>query len=644
VSAGPLRILVVSTFNPGDANMVRDFLFSFNAYSRHRYYYVFNRAALEKNTDFSAFDVIVIFWSVFLPGPELSRVVRARIREAPAVKVSFLQDEYREVRTVNAAMRELGIQIVFTCVAEADHETFYPRSLIPTLEATYRVLPGYVPAYLERVPCPAPGTRPIDVGYRSRDQPYYLGDLGREKRIIAERFRAICEMHGLRGDISVAESDRLYGRKWIEFLRRSRCSLGTASGASVVDLTGTIRERCELYQARRPEATYDEVRARFFADVDGTLVIDTVSPRVFEAAALHSTLVHHEGGYGGVLEADEHYIRVERSYSNIDDVVARIKDDGFCRAMAARAHRDLVASGRYSYRTFVAEFDARLARHIDRPVSARPISRATFYRRTYRWHEPTILPRGAGHVVMPSPVFPLLLMGRVVGRLFRSHGHAASLFMRNPWRFMQMGHAASVMIVGTPCLRALLAAHFRAGRASENVPLARLVEDLVKIDIVRRARAGLLTADPSFTIGVAFEPEGGVLMLTSRHRDDDTPTEAAPLPAEAEEAVRDGRVTAIVWNHRAVGDFVVCELLRGRRFSVGLGSDVYSSGMHRFDGLSAVYARSAATAAALLTILRGDDGRELVPAGPGSMFTRRRPAAAPGSGRSPRPRDRRRSR
>src|SRR5262249_46304176 len=192
-SAHPLRILVVSTFNPGDANMLRDYLFSFNAYSRHRYYYVFNRTALENNTDFSAFDVILIFWSVFLPGPELPRVVRARIREAPAVKVAFLQDEYREVRTINAAMRELGIQIVFTLVAEADHETFFPRSLVPTLEATYHVLPGYVPAYLEGVPCPAPGTRPVDVGYRSREQPYYLGDLGREKTIIAERFRAICE-------------------------------------------------------------------------------------------------------------------------------------------------------------------------------------------------------------------------------------------------------------------------------------------------------------------------------------------------------------------------------------------------------------------------------------------------------------------
>ena len=620
MSADPLRILVLSTFTPGNANMVRDFLFSFNAYSHHRYYYVFNCAALDGNTDLSAFDVILIFWSVFLPGPELSRVARARIREAPAVKVLFLQDEYREVRAINAAMRELGIQVMFTCVADADHETFYPSSLIPTLEATYRVLPGYVPAYLEHARRPAPRARPIDVGYRSREVPYYLGDLGREKRIIADRFRAICATQGLRADISVAESDRLYGNKWIKFLGRSRCVLGTASGASVVDLTGKIRERCELYRARDPEATYAEVRARFFADVDGTLVIDTVSPRVFEAVALHSTMVQHEGGYAGVLVPDEHYICVKRDYSNIAEVVARIKDEGFCRAMAARAHRDLVASGRYSYRTFVAEFDARLARHVSRRVSVRPISRAAFYRRTYRWHEPAIFPRGAGHVVVPSLVFPLFLMGRVLGKVFRSHGRVASLFMRNPWRFIQVSHAAAALIIGTPCLRALLAGYLRAGRASRRFPVARLVEDLVKIDIVRRARAGLLMADPSFTIGVAFEPDAGMLMLTSRLHDGKPPVEATPLPADAEEAVRAGRVTAIVWNHEAVGNFIVCEMLRGRRLSVGLASDVYPTGVHRFDGLSAVYAQSAATAAALLTILRGDDGRGRAAAGPGSTM------------------------
>ena len=130
----------------------------------------------------------------------------------------------------------------------------------------------------------------------------------------------------------------------MKFLRDCRCVLGTSSGASVVDFTGEIRRACERHLALRPDASYPDVKARFFADADWKVVIDTVSPRVFEAAALGCTLVQHEGLYGGILRPDEHYICVRRDYSNAADVIDRVQDRGFCREMAERTHRDLIAS------------------------------------------------------------------------------------------------------------------------------------------------------------------------------------------------------------------------------------------------------------------------------------------------------------
>src|SRR6266511_1682373 len=145
----PLKILILSTFDGGNANVIRDCLFSFKAHSRYHYYYVFDCRILDDAQDFAQFDVILIFWSVYLLGPDLSEAVRDRIRRAPALKVVFLQDEYRDVLPMNFVMRELGVQVMFTCVAARNHETFYPKALIPTLEATFTVLPGYVPIYLE---------------------------------------------------------------------------------------------------------------------------------------------------------------------------------------------------------------------------------------------------------------------------------------------------------------------------------------------------------------------------------------------------------------------------------------------------------------------------------------------------------------
>src|SRR5262249_39285864 len=147
---------------------------------------------------------------------------------------------------------------------------------------------------------------------------------------------------------------------------------------------------------------YAEVKARFFADADWTVVIDTVSPRVFEASALGCTLVQHEGLYGGILRADEHYIGVRRDYSNIADVIDRVKDRGFCREMAKRSHRDLIASGRYSFQAFARWLDDVLATPVPRRPGAVSVSAIPFYGEGSLRRRQAIVPWGTGFVVMPS--------------------------------------------------------------------------------------------------------------------------------------------------------------------------------------------------------------------------------------------------
>ena len=167
----------------------------------------------------------------------------SRISRSTALKIQFLQDEYRDVRKVNRIMARLGVNILFTCVAEPDHALFYPRTLIPSLEGTYTVLTGYVPAYLESVEYSFDQPRSVDIGYRSRVNPFYLGSLAQEKSQIAEEFTRIGQKYGFTTDISVREEDRLYGVRWLEFLKSSRFSLGTESGASVIDFDGQIRSK-----------------------------------------------------------------------------------------------------------------------------------------------------------------------------------------------------------------------------------------------------------------------------------------------------------------------------------------------------------------------------------------------------------------
>ena len=613
---GRLKILILSTYEGTDANAVRDYLLSFRLHSHHDYYYVLDCRRLDGRFDFRPFDVIVIFWDVYLLGPELTDVVREQIARVPALKVVFLQDEHRDVRGVNEAMAELRIQLAFTCVAEADHRVFYPSATIPTLDGLYTVLPGYVPRYLEESRLDIDAPRPIDIGYRSRAMPYYLGDLGQDKTLVAQRFQALASAERLTRDISVLERDRLYGRQWVNFLRDCRCVLGTSSGASVIDFTGEIRRACERHLALHPDATYAEVKARFFPDADWKVVIDTVSPRVFEAAALGCTLIHHEGHYGGILSADEHYIGMRRDYSNVGDVIDRVKDRGFCREMAKRSHRDLIASGRYSFQTFVRWFDGVLDKHVPHRVGERPLSAIRFYGEGYLRRRQAIVPWGTGVVVMPSTqLVHHLARLALEGLLPRARrGPLMSRLIHNPAGVGRKALAAWRLLRRDRGVRDILAVYRRQPGLRRAVRLHALLDDLLRLDLVLAARRGALRSGQPFTVEWEFDPVECALMAVSARVPAPggrpaTPgtlmlTEPAPAPQQALDVLAQGRVLALVWDHTAVAQQIVCRAGRSRWLTYTLGP----GGVYRFRALEQLYqADVRAVGDALVAALGGAD-------------------------------------
>src|SRR5579871_5596641 len=124
-----LNILVLSDFDVRNAGTIADFLYSFNAYSRHNCYYYHDVSWLQPGLDFSRYDVIVIFWSCWwFWGITIHPRVAEDISRSRALKVLFLQDEYRTVRRNNALAARLGVQLVFSCADEKDFDFFYPRA------------------------------------------------------------------------------------------------------------------------------------------------------------------------------------------------------------------------------------------------------------------------------------------------------------------------------------------------------------------------------------------------------------------------------------------------------------------------------------------------------------------------------------
>jgi hypothetical protein len=343
-----------------DASTVREHLHAFAQHSRHR--------VCELNIDVGFppglarldFDAILLHYSVFgmqyyrLAGPWLEY-----LDGSDAYKVAFFQDECTRCRRRFAFLNRHAIDCVYTCLEPSEFAKVYGRyTNVPQLESN---LPGYVSDQLvdigRRFTIPL-ARRTVDVGYRGRPLPAYLGRGALEKHQIGVRFGALAAGSGLRLDLAAGEGDRLYGDDWYRFMANCRCVLGVESGVSAFDLEDEVFDEYTRRQAEGLPVGADDLQT--LAAWEDVVYYRTISPRHFEAAALRVCQVLFEGRYSGILEPMRHYIPLKKDFSNFEEVVTLIRDDDVVRQIAENAHRDLIESGAYSYARFVAGVDATL--------------------------------------------------------------------------------------------------------------------------------------------------------------------------------------------------------------------------------------------------------------------------------------------
>jgi hypothetical protein len=352
-----LSILLLCDDRPGKANTIHDHVESFRRYSRHQVR-TFNPIDMSRSfaLELGEFDAVVIHYSLVL---SLDRYVgkdfRDKLKRFRGLKVQFMQDEYRWIDRATAASREIGLDILFTVAPEPAASQLYD-SRLPGVRRIL-TLTGYVPESLEHLSRRPLRERLVDVGYRGRDLPYWGGSLTHEKQWIAQGFLERAPRYGLRTDIAWREEDRIYGDRWLDFIASCRATLGTESGASIADFDGGVERAVKAFMQQHPGASFEEVHGAVLGPFEGNVTIKAISPRVFEAAALGTALVMFRGDYSGIVSADEHYIPLEKDFSNMDEVVAKLKDDAFITRLVERAHTDLVSSGRWSYARFIHEFD-----------------------------------------------------------------------------------------------------------------------------------------------------------------------------------------------------------------------------------------------------------------------------------------------
>jgi hypothetical protein len=311
----------------------------------------------------------IVFHTSFLSAmrwaPDLAPVLRERalaLRDAPAIKAAMPQDEFLRSGELSTFITDAGVDVVFSVSPASE----WPKIYAGVDRARVRFEPtltGYldertlnrIATILDESP-----QRPNDFFYRAGAERPYLGRHGLLKTAIAGVGTAEAEARGLRADISISPSDALFGDDWFRALARSRWTLGVEGGASILDHDGGLRVATERYMADHPDASFDDVEAACFPGRDGELALFAISPRHLEACATRTGQILVEGRYSDVLEPGRHYLAVRPDLSNLGAVLAEARDESLRRELTEAAYRDVVASGRYTYRGFVRDVERAL--------------------------------------------------------------------------------------------------------------------------------------------------------------------------------------------------------------------------------------------------------------------------------------------
>lgn len=384
-------ILLLCNFNKVDAQTIIDHCKAFGKYSRHRFYFV-DPVGREVPSwlRLDDFDILVIHYSIYtISDWYLHKTWVDAISSSSCYRIMFIQDEYRRVNEFTAMMRKLNIHALFTCVPDSEIPKVYPEEKLPGVKKI-QTLTGFVPDELLKSKPDFDSPRSMDVVYRGRKLGYWYGELGQEKRRIAEGFLEHARSTNLKCDISYFEEDRIYGEAWVRFMTSAYCTLGTESGASVFDFTGDIENNVTQYLRRHPAASFEEVRDLFFRDQENRIRLNQISPRMFEAIAYGTCLVLFEGEYSGILKPWRHFIPLKKDFSNFQEVAQKIKDREFTRTIAQTAYNEIVASGKHSYRNFIKWFDTQLdligvPEFLEKLRLARGQSSKSIFRRLRNW-------------------------------------------------------------------------------------------------------------------------------------------------------------------------------------------------------------------------------------------------------------------
>lgn len=342
-----MKINIIWKRNSGYIGTIFDYVQSFSRYSKHDIIY----------TDFPEMDlqadIIVLHYSI-IHALVKRNVDIMNISQFKGKIVAIIQDEYYDVNKIKAMLKKCKVKLILSCIPKEHHQKIYNTTPNARIE---RVLTGYVPERTEfKKPQPIKNRETL-IFYRGKNLPFTHGKLGQWKQHIGKKMKKNCEKMKIENiNIAWNEQEKIFGSKWIITMHNAKVTLATPSGLNVFHYDDIKIIACRNKQRNVEGYTYKMAEKEFNLQ-DGPIKMGQISPKMFEAALCGTVLIMYPGTYNDIFKKDIHYIELQPDFSNIEEVMKKIQDDDFLQEMSNRTYKDIVESGKYSYKTFICQFD-----------------------------------------------------------------------------------------------------------------------------------------------------------------------------------------------------------------------------------------------------------------------------------------------
>lgn len=284
--------------------------------------------------------------------PALERRIAAAMQSTKR-RVIMPQDDYTHSALLDSLVIRAGIHSIYSPLISG-LDLIYPRATKRGVDFVEALTGYFEPAKVaERQARSIPfRDRPIDIGQRVRKLPPQFGEIGIRKFEIAERVSEEARKRGLVVDFSPRPEDVMLGEAWFDFLGQTKFTVSCRGGSSIVDRHARIFYG--LMNLKKIFPDMDDERA--FAISSWPKVItgsfDAVSPRLFDAAMMGVCQILLVDDYMGMVPW-EHYIPLERDYSNLDEVFEAMQTPGLAEKIAQNSADFLLDVRRFSYASIV---------------------------------------------------------------------------------------------------------------------------------------------------------------------------------------------------------------------------------------------------------------------------------------------------